>query len=878
MMHHKVSISPIAWWLALIAALSLGHGAHAHPVVWGGTPCTYDGTDVDGCYNGGSVQVPTFFKGYAAQSAGQSYPSSTATLWGSGFSASASKQPVNRVYVTRPPWNVAGVDFAVGMPRWQMPITANLHPAYLKDPAQIATDPLVNPNLDGANCKFYTSNSAVSGGVAAGSIATPTPFTWSGPGIYCSNVSGSTNPLIFDGYNFGWNSVTGFGCVPIDIAGRTWGTAAAHTSRDTAAIVVRNSLFVNGPNCNIVGSIAAGTGTASSGPQGQSYIVQLVSTITANTFAFYNNTVLGCGGDANAGALETALCSANWPGGTYTAGSVTVTGYAAGVAPFNTHLISDAQASGNSWIENNAFLHLTGRVIDYNNTNVGNTVHKFDHNYIEGMIYQPQPYVYFSSIVCSANCSSPSTSALALETVTATAPHGIPVGSMFTLILSSNGASGLAWNGTYTVTATDTTHLTLQSSTNPGDWTWSSGAYGLAYSNYGHGEVQYMGANIGGAVFNGTISGNTLTVNSLTSGTLAAGQYVTANSVVDAVINGSVSGTTLTVNSVTSGTVAIGQIVAGTGIPTGTMIVSGSGSTWTLSQPATAGSETINLSYTIPSPTYIVSGSGSTWTLNQSLTNPVGPTLMNSPYYTIGAQGGTTEFDYQYNTYLQPASTFGYGGQTVVYLAGAQNFGVPLQTFTGSIGHNVFVQNLSPTGNHRPTSVTAVSTSYVRFQTLAFTKNYLDPTGGYSCWQTLTDDPSTGLSMSGNVNLLNPSDPYINQIDSIGIVPYSSGANSDGQAENGVAYNPSTGVVTLTLSYAAPWVSVGQSFYIAGYKLSGGTDYLAGAHTVASVSGTSVTYNSGISGATGIQVSKNPTLSIYQPGSSTALQACYGHN
>ena len=132
--------------------------------------------------------------------------------------------------------------------------------------------------------------------------------------------------------------------------------------------------------------------------------------------------------------------------------------------------------------------------------------------------------------------------------------------------------------------------------------------------------------------------------------------------------------------------------------------------------------------------------------------------------------------------------------------------------------------------------------------------------------------------MSGNVNLLNPSDPYINQIDSIGIVPYSSGANSDGQAENGVAYNPSTGVVTLTLSYAAPWVSVGQSFYIAGYKLSGGTDYLAGAHTVASVSGTSVTYNSGISGATGIQVSKNPTLSIYQPGSSTALQACYGHN
>jgi hypothetical protein len=863
--------------ILLILALLSASVVHAHPVVWGGTPCTQTGTDADGCYNGGSVQVPTFFSGYAAQSGGMSYPASTAPLWGASFAASISQQPTNGVYVTRPPWNVAGVDYAVGMPRWQMPTTANLHPAYLKDPAQIATDPLVNPNLDGANCRFYASNSAVPGGVAAGTTATPSPFTWNGAGITCSNTSGSANALIFDGYNFGWNSITGYGCVPIDITGRSWGTGAAHTSKDTAAIVVRNSLFVNGPNCNLVGSIAAGTGTASSGPQGQSYIVQLVSTSLSNTFAFYNNTVFGCAGDPNASALETALCQANWPGGAYTAGSVTVTGYAAGVAPMNTHLIGDNQASGNSWVENNAFLHLTGRIIDYNNTNVGNTVHHFDHNYTEGMLYQPQPYVYFSSIVCSANCSSPSTGNLALETITATAPHGIPVGSMFTLILSSNGATGLAWSGTYTVTATDTTHLTLQSSTNAGDWTYSSGRYGVAYSNYGHGELLLPEASTSGAVFNGTISGNTLTVNSLTSGTLAVGQYVTANSAVDAVINGTISGTTLTVNSVISGTITVGQLLSGTGVPTGTTIVSGSGSIWMLSQPASLSRLSINLSDVIPSPTYIVSGSGSTWTLNQVL-GTVGPTTMNSPYYTAGAAGGTTEFDYQYNTYLQPASTFGYGGQTPVYLSGAQNFGVPLQTLTGSIDHNVFVENLTTSATHKPFSVAAASASYNRFQTLSFLKNYLDPTGAGSCWQASIEDVSSGLTMSGNVNLINPSDPYINQIDTVGIVPYSSGANSDGQAENGVSYNASTGVVTLTLSYAPAWMSVGQQFYIGNYVLSGGANYLIGRHTIASVSGNVITYNSGVIGATGIQVGKGPAVTLYQPGSVTSVQSCYGHN
>ena len=77
---------------------------------------------------------------------------------------------------------------------------------------------------------------------------------------------------------------------------------------------------------------------------------------------------------------------------------------------------------------------------------------------------------------------------------------------------------------------------------------------------------------------------------------------------------------------------------------------------------------------------------------------------------------------------------------------------------------------------------------------------------------------------------------------------------------------------------APSWISVGQSFYIGNYTLSGGADYLFGPHTIASIAGNVITYNSGVTGATGIQVGKGPAIALYQPGSTTAVQACYGHN
>ncbi|KUR80740.1 hypothetical protein [Novosphingobium sp. FSW06-99] len=868
--------------IAFLAALLIASPAHARPIVWGGTPCTNAATDNDGCYNGGAVQVPTFFRGYATQgSAGVSYPSSTSTNpWYSAINPTTSVQPV--IYPTRPSWNVAGVDYAVGMPRWQMPTLGNLHPSYLKDPAQIATDPLINPKQQGENCQFYASNTAVSGGVTAGTTATPFPFPLGGAGIYCSNSTGSTNQLIFDGYNFAWNSSTGWGCLPIYFANKGWGTSAANTSPNTANVIMRNSLFVEGPNCNIWGGINQGSGTAQAGPEnaGAVYAVAFANgSTTLNSLAFMNNTIYGCGGDALATALETALCSASFNSTTYAAGSITgwVTGATVGVAPFNGHLLGIS--GGTAWIEFNAFMHLPGRMFDMGNVNIGNHTIVVANNYIEGMLYKQEPGVLFSSIVCSANCSTASPSTPAQEVVTTVAPHGIPVGSYYSLVLSGNGAAGDYWGGTFTFQATDATHLTFQSVANAADWTYSgSGNYGWVYSNFGHGELWNTAATTNGATFTGTISGNTLTVSGL-SGTLTAGQYVTANGAADGVINGTISGTTLTVNSVTSGTLAAGQIIAaasgsGLSIPAAVTIVSGSGSTWTLSQAlGTIGPGTINTYDAIPAPTYITGGSGSTWTLNQSLGN-IGPTPMTAPYYTPGIAGGTTTYVVSYNTYLQTPSAWGYGGTAILWPQTNSNLmGVPLATLTGSIDHNVLISDLQNNARHLQNSY-GVSFQATKLAGFTLNNNYFDPTGQYYCWIGYTLDSGSGPTLSGNVNLLNPSDPYANTMDSYAIIPYVSGAGTNTQGENGLVYNPANGVLTITLASNATF-SAGQQFFIRNGTVNTGTNYLAGTLTAASVSGATVTVNLA-PGYTGVPTSFTGDITLIN--SSGQAQACYGHN
>lgn len=858
--------------LLALALLCLWGSAHARPVVWGGVPCTQDGTDTDGCYNGGSWQVPGFFQGYANQSVGVSFPRGNYQT--TTYAAATSLQPAT--YPNRPPWNVAGVDYAVGMPRWQMPTLSNLHPAWLKDPAQIATDRLVNPNGLGENCKFYTSNAAYTGGVMPGTNVAPSPSGFSGPFIYCSNTTPSGVPLVFDGYNFGWNSSTGWNCVQIIIKQNNWGKNAGNTGPDDANIVFRNNLFLNGPGCNIWGGLYQGSGTAAAGPMSPNSTYQLLlsagSPFVPNSFSFHHNTVLGCGGDANATALETALCSQTFNATSYAAGSIStfINGATVGVAPVDNGPLHLSSVS-TYWIEYNAFVHIPGRIAA-NTSNQTTHSEYIDHNYIEGIVYYKTQWAQIASIACTANCASPSSSSPTTELVTTVAPHNIPVGSWVSFVMSTAGP----WAGgpTWSMQATDATHLTFNSITNPGDYTYVSGAYPTLLAEAEHGEVIEWGLNTTSAAsYNGTISGNTLTVNSLTSGALAVGQYVTAGTGTDAVITGSISGNVLTVSSVTSGALAVGQVITGTGIPAGTVIATGSGSSWTLSQaPINAvGSETINAYISIPTGTYITSGSGSTWTLSQSLANPATGPMVNPAY-----AGQTVSTYISYNTVLWTASQADTGETSWYESCGLGNNGVPICVFGGSIDHNVAVVNLIPNGTsfRRGASVAFVNLDYSSYGTLAISKNYYDPTGSYTCMGSQQSDFANSVTISGNVNLLSASDPYANTLQSYSIVPYNNGTSSNSQAESGVSYNSSTGVVTVTTALPVPGIGAGSQVQITNVSVSQGTNYLNGFKTVTGAFGNTFTFNAG-AGYPGIMSSVSPVAALASGGNPLT---CYGHN
>ena len=804
----------------MVALLCLPGMAHARPLIAGDTPCTNTATYGDGCHNGGAIQVPTFFKGYAAQSVGANYPTPS-TYWGITWKGAVSRQPPKGIYPTRLPWNVCGVDYGCGMPRWQMPNTGNLHPAWLKDPALVATDTSINPNADGANCKFYAANTAVPYGTAAGTTANPIPAPNGGPSIVCSKYSGSVNQLIFDGYNFGWNSVTGYDCTPIYIYAAPWASGAAGTSPATAHIIIRNSLFVNGPNCNIWGGINQGAGTSVAGPQAAQsvFMVQLAmggNPPLINSFAFLNNTVYGCGGDPNASALEVALCNRTFNATSYAAGAVTgfVSGATIGVAPLNAHMMVDSQAGagGNSWVEFNAFLHMPGHIIDYGNPNVGAAgyTQTWFGNYVEGMLYAPQPYAKVTQVTHTGGTQ---------ETVTTASPHGIPIGGYFSMVLSSSGASSYpsGWNITTTLQATDATHLVFNNPVNAGDWIWSgTGLQPVAYSNYGHGELTTQTGSNNDVTYNGTIDGTALTINNIPSGgSIAIGQYVTAN--------------------------------YGSGV-------------------------------SIPAGTYITAGSGALWTLSRNV-GAIGPANLANPLYTVGngGAGGVITFNYSFNTFLQPASVWGFGNTgTLEYTGGfTGQAGVPFGVMSGSIDHNVVVTNLAPGGSYRPMSVGAWALNSTNgYQGLTITNNYLDMTGALSCYSNLQNDAGAAITMVNNVNLLNPSDPYINTLDGYAIVPYMAGTIPNTQAENGISYNASTGIVTLALAAPATFAS-GQQFTITG-SVSAGTNFLTGVHTAADVSGSTVTYNSGIIGATGFANSADPTLNLVSANGTN--QSCYGHN
>ncbi|WP_294537161.1 hypothetical protein [uncultured Rhodoblastus sp.] len=142
----------------------------------------------DGCSGGpfsspesrhpNQVKHSDFFKGYAAQSIG----------------APGSKQPANGVYPARPPWNVAGVDYAVGVPD---NITLKI------------------PGVDPLPPHCYASITA--------------------PGVKINNINCQQDGgagITFDGWDFTVN-----GGIYLNI---TWAV--------TGPVVIKNSKFAYGPN------------------------------------------------------------------------------------------------------------------------------------------------------------------------------------------------------------------------------------------------------------------------------------------------------------------------------------------------------------------------------------------------------------------------------------------------------------------------------------------------------------------------------------------------------------------------------------------------------------------------------------------------------
>jgi hypothetical protein len=598
---------------------------------------------------------------------------------------------------------------------------------------------------------------------------------------------------------------------------------------------------------------------------------------SVNSISFHHNTIYGCGADPHATALETALCSQTFNATSYAAGSIStfVNGATVGIAPMNNHPFN-LNGGGNVWMQYNAFVHLAGRGFVESASNYSNRTEYIDHNYVEGMNYFPTQWAQVASIVCTANCSSPGIGNPTTETITTLAPHGIPIGGYGSMVLA--GMPGGSWgNTTWTVWGIDATHLGMNGVTNPGDYVWSSGAYPTLTEEAEHAEFFEEGYSpSAGATYNGTITGNTLTINSLTSGTVAIGQYITPAGTSNAVVVGSISGNVLTVSSVTSGALAVGQYVTGSGIPQNTYIATGSGSSWTLTQaPASAvGSETITGYISIPSPTYITAGSGSTWTLNQSLANPVTGNMVN-PLHA----GNVTTTYVSYNTFLWPASQSDVGEATIYESCGTENAGVPFCTFAGSIDHNVAITNLIPNGTLRRVAASnaLLGLEHGDYVNLAIHDNWIDPTGSAYCMVGEGGDSGSNVTVYNNVNLLLANDPNINIFGSYAVTGFISGTAANTQAENGIPYNPTTGIATVNVPVMPAGLTTGTPIELTSVTVSQGHNYLNWFFPVVAVTGANqFTVNAG-TGYPGLLNYPTPGMKLTATVQGTQLN-CYGNN
>jgi hypothetical protein len=170
----------------------IGNGYHGPAYVSSVGLCSYSpSTSVtDGCSNAPTtnlytIQYSNFFNGYAQQSVG----------------VTGSLQPSSEMS-NRPAWNVAGVDYPVGIRSTALP---------LKDPANIASDPLIK-NMYGTSICTYNSTTpmVVCNGNDYGLGITISGYDFSlHNGTYLNVSYGLTGPITITDSNFKYGSNIG---------------------------------------------------------------------------------------------------------------------------------------------------------------------------------------------------------------------------------------------------------------------------------------------------------------------------------------------------------------------------------------------------------------------------------------------------------------------------------------------------------------------------------------------------------------------------------------------------------------------------------------------------------------------------------------------
>jgi hypothetical protein len=288
--------------VVVAATLLWSHGAWAQT---GGNPSCPLGlsTPADGCQGfgaAGSVQHPNFFTGYANQN-GQSY-------------------------AVRPAWNVAGVDYGVGVPQASLAavmanfVTATNYPAH-------------------GQCTFHAASWP-----SGSATAVPNKY----PVLTCSD----TNPadtIVISGYNFGPPSPSQH-CVVLEIE-----------SNNQATVVIDSNNFANEYQANV------NTGCNTFAELGaQVYGAAQIKLLGTGNVVFTRNTVSGQGPDNTPAVWRLQADGQYGATGLYTA-----------------IVVADNRLAGTTTMQYNAFLDANGRFWGMAYA-IGDISQAW--NYIEGMV------------------------------------------------------------------------------------------------------------------------------------------------------------------------------------------------------------------------------------------------------------------------------------------------------------------------------------------------------------------------------------------------------------------------------------------------------------------------------------------------------------